>query len=87
MYIIVVNSLQYAIASFTCIAIYTYYNGIMDHSGVDFKASWWQPWRPDTMFHDNHHQYFHVNFGFNCYYWDIVRPNARMADNDLSGSI
>lgn len=62
----------YVTASFTAIAIYTYYNGIIDHSGIDFKAPWWQPWRPDTIFHDNHHQYFHVNFGFNCFIWDKV---------------
>ncbi|XP_054268752.1 uncharacterized protein LOC128990419 isoform X2 [Macrosteles quadrilineatus] len=66
--------------SFTCIGFYTYYHGIIDHSGIDFKAPWWQPWRPDTIFHDNHHQYFHVNFGFNCYYWDILHDTYRRRD-------
>lgn len=68
-----VNILSFFVSvPFYAVAFYTYYNGIMDHSGVDFKAPWWQPWRPDTIFHDNHHQYFHVNFSFNIYYWDIV---------------
>ena len=55
--------------------MYTYYHGILDHSGIAFKRQWWQPWQPDAIFHDNHHQYFHVNFGFNIEFWDKVsRP-------------
>ena len=46
---------------------------MITHSGINFKAKWWQPWQPDAVFHDNHHQYFHVNFGFNCWLWDKVR--------------
>lgn len=57
------------------ILIYTYYHGIIDHSGITFKAQWWQPWQPDAIFHDNHHQYTHVNFGFNMYLWDKVCLN------------
>ena len=60
---------------FYIIALYTYYHGIIDHSGINFKAYWWQPWQPDAIFHDNHHQYFHVNFGFNCWMWDKVRAD------------
>lgn len=54
------------------ILLYTYYHGIIGHSGITFKAQWWQPWQPDAIFHDNHHQYTHVNFGFNIYIWDMV---------------
>ncbi|XP_075210910.1 putative methylsterol monooxygenase DDB_G0269788 [Lycorma delicatula] len=72
---------------FYSIAFYTYFNGIIDHSGIDFKAPWWQPWRPDTIFHDNHHQYFHVNFSFNCYFWDKLhgtyRKNDRIYNEDI----
>ena len=57
---------------FSAILIYTYYHGILDHSGITFKRKWWQPWQPDAIFHDNHHQYFHVNFGFNIEFWDKV---------------
>ena len=53
--------------------IYTYYHGIIDHSGITFKKAFWQPWQPDCIFHDNHHQYFHVNFGFNIELWDKVK--------------
>lgn len=54
------------------LALYCYYHGIVQHSGITFKARRWQPWQPDCMFHDNHHQYCHVNYGFNCYLWDKV---------------
>ncbi|PSN38445.1 hypothetical protein C0J52_24977 [Blattella germanica] len=65
---------------FYVIALYTYYHGIIDHSGVNFKAYWWQPWQPDAIFHDNHHQYFHVNFGFNCFIWDKLHGTYRRKD-------
>ncbi|XP_077295500.1 lathosterol oxidase-like [Arctopsyche grandis] len=55
---------------FYIVAIYTYYHGIIDHSGINFKAQWWQPWQPDAEFHDKHHEFFHVNFGFNIKIWD-----------------
>jgi len=67
-------------AMFYAIALYTYYHGIIDHSGVTFKALWWQPWQPDAIFHDNHHQYFHVNFGFNIYIWDVLHGTYRKKD-------
>ncbi|XP_046614818.1 methylsterol monooxygenase 1-like [Neodiprion virginianus] len=62
------------------IAMYNYYHGIIDHSGINFKAYWWQPWQPDAIFHDNHHQYFHVNFGFNCFIWDKIHGTYRQKD-------
>ncbi|XP_069941840.1 uncharacterized protein [Cherax quadricarinatus] len=62
---------------FVTLMIYLYYHGIIDHSGINFKAQWWQPWQPDSIFHDNHHQYFHVNFGFNCALWDKIHGTYR----------
>ena len=41
---------------------------------------WWQPWQPDCIFHDNHHQYFHVNFGFNIEVWDTLHGTVRQKD-------
>lgn len=60
--------------------MYIYYHGIIDHSGINFKAYWWQPWQPHCIFHDNHHQYFHVNFGFNIEYWDKLHGTYRRKD-------
>lgn len=61
--------------------LYIYYHGIIVHSGIAFKAHWWQPWQPDAIFHDNHHQYFHVNFGFNLSIWDKVCFNINRLKN------
>jgi len=60
--------------------IYIYYHGIIDHSGIAFKKLWFQPWQPDCIFHDNHHQYFHVNFGFNVELWDKIHGTFRQKD-------
>ncbi|TRY76780.1 hypothetical protein TCAL_14769 [Tigriopus californicus] len=65
---------------YTFILLYTYYHGIIDHSGINFKRHWWQPWQPDCIFHDNHHQYFHVNFGFNIRFWDKFHGTHRRKD-------
>jgi len=59
---------------------YIYYHGILDHSGITFKKLWFQPWQPDCIFHDNHHQYFHVNFGFNVELWDKMHGTVRQKD-------
>lgn len=66
--------------NFSAILVYSYYHGIIDHSGINFKAYWWQPWQPHCIFHDNHHQYFHVNFGFNIKYWDMIHGTYRQKD-------
>ena len=68
------------------ILLYTYYHGIIDHSGIAFQRKWWQPWQPDAMFHDNHHQYFHVNFGFNIEFWDKASASYNCTIRLLAGS-
>ncbi|KAL0833089.1 hypothetical protein ABMA28_001199 [Loxostege sticticalis] len=66
--------------SFYLVALYTYYHGIIDHSGINFKAQWWQPWQPDADFHDKHHEFFHCNFGFNMFIWDKLHGTMRKAN-------
>lgn len=66
------------------LALYTYYHGIVQHTGIALKAQWWQPWQPDCMFHDNHHQYCHVNYGFNCFMWDKIHGSMRKVDRCYS---
>ncbi|XP_050679643.1 uncharacterized protein LOC126975685 [Leptidea sinapis] len=67
---------------FYIVVLYTYYHGTIDHSGINFKAQWWQPWQPDAEFHDQHHEFFHCNFGFNMSIWDkwfgTMRKNNRV---------
>ncbi|XP_023945202.2 lathosterol oxidase-like [Bicyclus anynana] len=62
---------------FYAVALYNYYHGILDHSGINFKGQWWQPWQPDAEFHDEHHQFFHCNYGFNMSLWDKIHGTMR----------
>ncbi|XP_076317878.1 methylsterol monooxygenase 1-like [Tachypleus tridentatus] len=55
---------------------YIFYYGIMDHSGIKLEAIW--PWQPNSMFHDDHHQFFHCNFGFNLTLWDKLHGTFRI---------
>jgi len=64
--------------------LYIYYYGIMNHSGILMDPSPW-PWQPDNIFHDNHHQYFNINFGFNLELWDKLHNTYRHVDNSLVG--
>ncbi|XP_060801817.1 uncharacterized protein LOC106130278 [Amyelois transitella] len=63
--------------AFYSIALYNYTHGILDHSGINFTAQWWQPWQPDSDFHDKHHEFFHCNFGFNMTLWDKLHGTCR----------
>lgn len=63
---------------FIGLVLYAYYYGMMDHSGIMMDAIW--PWQPPVIFHDNHHKYFHVNFGFNSKLWDWLHDTLRKDD-------
>jgi Delta7-sterol 5-desaturase len=41
---------------------YIFAMGLIDHSGVEFKATWYHI---GSRVHDDHHRYFHANFGQN----------------------
>ncbi|XP_077999696.1 uncharacterized protein LOC144452472 [Glandiceps talaboti] len=57
------------------IVMYSYYYGMIDHSGIMMDALW--PWQPPSSFHDQHHQYFHCNFGFNSIFFDWLHGTLR----------
>jgi len=52
------------------IAVLVYQNciALIDHSGVDIGYS--VPGQPPARFHDDHHVYFHVNYGQTLGLWD-----------------
>lgn len=58
------------VAGLIGVLVYQNYVALVDHSGVDLH-SWW-PWQPPTRFHDDHHVYFHVNYGQNMGVWDRI---------------
>lgn len=56
--------------------IWVAYHGQIDHSGIAFEGD--MPWQPSTYYHDDHHQYFHLNFGQNLVLWDWLFGTLRM---------
>ena len=57
------------------VSSYTMYHLIEDHSGVKKTPIW--PWQPTTEYHDNHHQYFHCNFGQHILLFDQLFGTLR----------
>ncbi|CAH1775221.1 unnamed protein product [Owenia fusiformis] len=58
--------------------LYVYYYGIISHSGIMIESIW--PWQPHSIFHDDHHKYFHCNFGFNTKLFDWLHGTIRRTD-------
>jgi lathosterol oxidase len=48
---------------------------LLQHSGV--RVFPWLPWMPSTFFHDDHHRYFHVNYGQHLTLWDRLYGTLR----------
>lgn len=67
--------------------LYQNYVALVDHSGVRLYSIW--PWQPPSQFHDDHHRYFHVNYGQNMGLWDRVfgtyRRQGRKYGPDVFG--
>ncbi|XP_077861419.1 lathosterol oxidase-like [Saccoglossus kowalevskii] len=64
------------------VLVYNYYYGVIDHSGIYLRAVW--PWQPSSMFHDDHHKYFHCNFGVNTKLFDWIHGTLRQPDRYYS---
>ncbi len=60
-----------AIAVFVYILVFN----IVDHSGVRLRSS--LPWQGPSLFHDDHHLYFHCNFGQCFVLWDRLHGTLR----------
>ena len=48
---------------------------IIDHSGVRLVSHF--PWQGPSMYHDDHHVHFHVNFGQHLMLWDRMHGTLR----------
>lgn len=57
---------------------YVWFYGILDHSGIYLDSIW--PWQVDSKFHDDHHRYFHCQFGQNLNWWDRLHGTMRNPD-------
>eukprot|EP01127_Copromyxa_protea_P000510 TRINITY_DN1042_c0_g1_i1.p1 TRINITY_DN1042_c0_g1~~TRINITY_DN1042_c0_g1_i1.p1 ORF type:complete len:298 (+),score=44.17 TRINITY_DN1042_c0_g1_i1:43-936(+) len=60
------------------LVVYNFYFGMLDHSGI--KLDSWLPWQNDTVFHDRHHEFFHVNYGQNLQIWDQLNGTVMRED-------
>jgi len=69
------------------VLLYTNYVSLLDHSGVKLYS--WLPWQEPSQFHDDHHKYFHVNYGQTLGLWDRMfgtwRREGRTYGQDVFG--
>ncbi len=62
-------------AVYAAVIGYTYFIGMLDHSGI--RARWKLPFHSDNRFHDDHHVYFHCNYGHHTALWDRWHSTVR----------
>jgi lathosterol oxidase len=64
--------------AFVGLVAYTYLIGIIDHTGV--RLPWNLPVHGDGEFHNQHHIYFHCNFGHHTALFDRLHGTVRRGD-------
>jgi len=67
--------------------LYVHFHNVVDHSGVYAESP--MPWQPSSLFHDDHHRFFHVNYGQTFTLWDklggtFFRPNKKYSASSFS---
>jgi len=62
-------------AAIGAILVYNLIFNIIDHSGVALTSR--LPWQGPSMYHDDHHKYFHCNFGQHLTLWDKLHGTLR----------
>jgi lathosterol oxidase len=65
-------------AVYVAVVLYTYLIGAIDHSGV--RVNWALPLHSSNQFHDDHHVYFHCNFGHHSDLFDRLHGTVRRSD-------
>jgi lathosterol oxidase len=75
------------VAGLVAVLVYQNLIALLDHSGVNLRSH--LPWQPPPRFHDDHHLYFHVNYGQTLGVWDRVfgtwRREGRRYGEDVFG--
>jgi lathosterol oxidase len=75
------------VAAYYGLLLYVFYYNVCDHSGIKHRAL--VPWQPPSQFHDDHHKYFHCNFGQSSLWWDglwgTLRRVGRRYGEDVFG--
>jgi Delta7-sterol 5-desaturase len=62
-------------AVYIAVVLYTYLVGMIDHCGI--KVSWPLPLHAGNRFHDDHHVYFHCNYGHHTQLFDKLHGTVR----------
>lgn len=74
-------------AGIAAVLLYVFAFNIIDHSGVRLSSMW--PWQGPSTYHDDHHVYFHCNFGQHLMLWDrlhgTLRREGRRYGEDVFG--
>ena len=65
-------------AVYVLVVGYTYLIGMIDHSGIDVR--WPLPLHSGNRFHDDHHVYFHCNYGHHTQLFDRLHGTVRRHD-------
>jgi Delta7-sterol 5-desaturase len=60
---------------YIAVVAYTYLIGMIDHCGV--KVSWKLPLHSSNRFHDDHHAFFHCNYGHHTALFDRMHDTVR----------
>lgn len=68
------------VAVYLCVVLFIAIHNQIDHSGVDIEGDF--PWTPSAKFHDDHHKYFHVNFGVHLVLWDYLFATLRSKNRE-----
>lgn len=64
-------------AVYVAVVAYTYLIGMIDHSGIVVR--WPLPLHSGNRFHDDHHVYFHCNYGHHTQIFDLLHETVRRA--------
>jgi len=62
-------------AVYVAVVAYTYLIGMIDHSGIDVR--WPLPLHSGNRFHDDHHVFFHCNYGHHTQLFDRLHDTVR----------
>lgn len=65
-------------AVYVLVVAYTYLIGMIDHSGI--RVRWPLPFHDGNQFHDDHHVFFHCNYGHHTQLFDRLHGTVRRED-------
>lgn len=57
------------------VLLYSHFTALVQHSGIHLRVPLWLA--PASLFHDDHHRHFHVNYGQNLLLWDRLFGTLR----------